>query len=127
MALRSREKEGLAPRESALDGFGHVPVQNETALAQAVSQHPVAVAVCCGDYIDNWHAYTGGIFNIPGTGAISPWHHKASRPRLPPKMHVQKPLNAACISCGESSHRLRHRRSMSGTCHSPDTMPAMEA
>lgn len=38
-------------------------------LAQAVSQHPVAVAVCCGDYIDNWHAYTSGIFNIPGTGA----------------------------------------------------------
>jgi hypothetical protein len=67
----SRKKEGLSPKESALDGFAHVPVQNETALAQAVSQHPVAVAVCCGDYIDNWHAYTGGIFNIPGTGTVT--------------------------------------------------------
>ncbi|KAK9917802.1 hypothetical protein WJX75_008442 [Coccomyxa subellipsoidea] len=66
-----RKKEGLSPKESALDGFAHVPVQNETALAQAVSQHPVAVAVCCGDYIDNWHAYTGGIFNIPGTGGCA--------------------------------------------------------
>ena len=32
----SRKKEGLAPKESALDGFAHVPVQNETALAQVL-------------------------------------------------------------------------------------------
>lgn len=57
-------------RVTALDGFAHVPPQNETALAQAVSQHPVAVAVCCGDYIDNWHQYTGGIFEIPNTGML---------------------------------------------------------
>lgn len=55
---------------ATLDGFGHVPPQNETAIAQAVSQHPVAVAVCCGDYIDNWHAYTGGLFDIPNTGEL---------------------------------------------------------
>lgn len=67
----SRRKEAVHPRESALDGFAHVPPQNETAIAQAVSQHPVAVAVCCGDYIDNWHAYTDGIFDIPGVGARS--------------------------------------------------------
>ncbi len=67
----SRKKEGHAPKASTLDGFGHVPPQNETAIAQAVSQHPVAVAVCCGDYIDKWHAYTGGIFEIPGVGAHS--------------------------------------------------------
>lgn len=58
------------PKASALDGFAHVPPQNETALAQAVSQHPVAVAVCCGDNIDNWHQYTGGIFEIPNTGTV---------------------------------------------------------
>lgn len=59
------------PRKaSALDGFAHVPPKNETALAQAVSQHPVAVAVCCGDNIDNWHQYTGGIFEIPNTGVF---------------------------------------------------------
>ncbi len=58
------------PKASTLDGFAHVPPQNETALAQAVSQHPVAVAVCCGDYIDNWHQYTGGIFEIPDTGIL---------------------------------------------------------
>ncbi|CAL8465129.1 g4664 [Coccomyxa elongata] len=74
-----RKKEGHAPKVSALDGFGHVPPQNETAIAQAVSQHPVAVAVCCGDYIDNWHAYTGGIFEIPGVdipgGCTDPLDH----------------------------------------------------
>ena len=50
----------------------HVPAQNETALAQAVTQHPVAVAVCCGDNIDNWHQYTSGIFEIPNTGRHRP-------------------------------------------------------
>lgn len=64
-----RKKEGRGPRAATLDGFAHVPPQNETALAQAVSQHPVAVAVCCGDYIDNWHQYAGGIFDIPNVGA----------------------------------------------------------
>ena len=66
------KKEGKSPRDATLDGFMHVPARNETALAQAVSQHPVAVAVCCGDNIDNWHQYTGGIFEIPNTGRHQP-------------------------------------------------------
>ena len=45
---RSREKQDVHPRAATLDGFADVPADNETALAQAVSQHPVAVAVCCG-------------------------------------------------------------------------------
>ena len=104
----------MHPRAATLDGFAHVPADNDTALAQAVSQHPVAVAVCCGarrvispacacmqgwfsayapssflsrskvlqarcggcmpkeavvragDLIDAWHAYTGGMFDVPG-------------------------------------------------------------
>lgn len=44
----SREKQDVHPRVATLDGFAHVPADNDTALAQAVSQHPVAVAVCCG-------------------------------------------------------------------------------
>ena len=66
------KKEGKSPRDARLDGFMHVPAQNETALAQAVTQHPVAVAVCCGDNIDNWHQYTSGIFEIPNTGRHRP-------------------------------------------------------
>ncbi|CAK0787246.1 hypothetical protein CVIRNUC_010463 [Coccomyxa viridis] len=73
------KKEGKSPRDATLDGFMHVPARNETALAQAVSQHPVAVAVCCGDNIDNWHQYTGGIFEIPNTdipgGCTDPLDH----------------------------------------------------
>ena len=67
------KKEGKSPRDATLDGFMHVPAHNETALAQAVSQHPVAVAVCCGDNIDNWHQYTRGIFEIPNTGRQQTW------------------------------------------------------
>jgi hypothetical protein len=69
---RRHKKERRGPKAATLDGFAHVPPQNETAIAQAVSQHPIAVAVCCGDYIDNWHTYTGGIFEIPGAGAHHP-------------------------------------------------------
>ena len=71
-------KEDHPRKVSALDGFAHVPPKNETALAQAVSQHPVAVAVCCGDNIDNWHQYTGGIFDIPNTGQFSQFSHYPS-------------------------------------------------
>ena len=35
-----------------LDAWESVPPGNETALMQAVSQHPVAVGMCCGDYLD---------------------------------------------------------------------------
>ena len=44
----SWRKEDAHPRAATLDGFANVPPDNDTALAQAVSQHPVAVAVCCG-------------------------------------------------------------------------------
>jgi len=35
-----------------LDAWESVPPGNETALMQAVSQHPVAVGMCCGDFLD---------------------------------------------------------------------------
>ena len=34
-----------------LDAWEAVPPGNETALMQAVSQHPVAVGMCCGDFL----------------------------------------------------------------------------
>ena len=50
-------------KKSALDGtgvvvtgFSKVPKKSEAALKAAVAKHPVAVAVCCGDFIDDWHA-----------------------------------------------------------------------
>ena len=39
-------------RVVTLDAWESVPPGNETALMQAVSQHPVAVGMCCGDYLD---------------------------------------------------------------------------
>ena len=59
------KKEGKSPWDATLDGFMHVPARNETALAQAVSQHPVAVAVCCGDNIDNWHSTPAASLRSP--------------------------------------------------------------
>ncbi|KAL4422406.1 hypothetical protein ABPG75_008603 [Micractinium tetrahymenae] len=44
-----------------IDGFVNVPKHNETALMQAVSHTPTVVAVCCGDYLDQWHLYKSGI------------------------------------------------------------------
>ena len=55
------------------DGFGRVPHVNETALMQAVSQHPVVVAVCCGEFLDAWHAYTGGFLEVAGIHLCSWW------------------------------------------------------
>ena len=50
-------------KQSALEGSGarvssfhNVPKKSEAALKAAVARHPVAVAVCCGDFIDDWHA-----------------------------------------------------------------------
>lgn len=37
-----------------------MPFSNETALAQAVSQTPVIVAICVGPALDDWHHYAGG-------------------------------------------------------------------
>ena len=53
MALDAKcavKKEGR--RVVTLDAWESVPPGNETALMQAVSQHPVAVGMCCGDYLD---------------------------------------------------------------------------
>ena len=35
-----------------LDAWEAVPPGNETALMQAVSKHPVAVGMCCGEFIN---------------------------------------------------------------------------
>jgi hypothetical protein len=45
--------------ELQVDDWEDVPFSNETALAAAVSQTPVIVAICCGPAIDDWHHYTG--------------------------------------------------------------------
>ncbi|WIA38434.1 hypothetical protein OEZ86_001758 [Tetradesmus obliquus] len=54
-----------AKHELQVDDWEDVPFSNETALAAAVSQTPVIVAICCGPAIDDWHHYTGGIFDSP--------------------------------------------------------------
>lgn len=50
---RKRSRRGRVP---GIDGFKHVPPKSEAALRAAVARGPVAVAVCCGDFIDDWHA-----------------------------------------------------------------------
>lgn len=35
----------------------------EFFVSQAVARHPVAVGMCCGDYIKDWHAYKSGVFD----------------------------------------------------------------
>lgn len=66
-------------RAASLDGFADIPRRNETALMQAVSQHPSTVAVCCGPFIEAWRNYTGGIFDIAGAtvpgGCVRPLDH----------------------------------------------------
>lgn len=58
-----------------------VPRRSEAALRAAVARHPVSVAVCCGDFIDDWHAYTGpGVMTFGGnmtdeTGCARPLDH----------------------------------------------------
>lgn len=47
-----------------IDSVESVTPDNETALMQAAAQHPVVVGVCCGDFIDDWHAYTGGVMDF---------------------------------------------------------------
>lgn len=56
----------------AVDGYLNVPRSNFTAFTQAVVMHPVATAICCGPYLDYWHAYTGGIMDIEGGVASTP-------------------------------------------------------
>ncbi|KAL4436130.1 hypothetical protein ABPG77_005578 [Micractinium sp. CCAP 211/92] len=59
----SRKERRMMRREVAvtIDGFVNVPKHNETALMQAVAHTPTVVAVCCGDYLDQWHLYKSGV------------------------------------------------------------------
>ena len=52
---------------ASVDGYVKVRKRSEAQLRAAVARRPVAVAVCCGDYIDDWHAYTGGIMKFNGS------------------------------------------------------------
>lgn len=61
---RCNAKERRMMRRDAavtIDGFVNVPKHNETALMQAVAHTPTVVAVCCGDFLDQWHLYKSGI------------------------------------------------------------------
>lgn len=53
---RKAEKSALDGSGARVVGFHDVPKKSEAALKAAVARHPVAVAVCCGDWIDDWHA-----------------------------------------------------------------------
>ncbi|KAL6769398.1 hypothetical protein ACKKBG_A30845 [Auxenochlorella protothecoides x Auxenochlorella symbiontica] len=57
---RRRERKRAAV---TIDYIVNLPEANETALEQALAHTPTNVAMCCGDFIDAWHLYTGGIFN----------------------------------------------------------------
>ena len=54
-----RRKERKA-KAAGVDGFKRVPRRSPAALKAAVAKHPVAVAVCCGDFIDDWWVGGGG-------------------------------------------------------------------
>lgn len=58
--LRKLERKRAAV---TIDHIVTVPESNETALAQALAHTPTNVAMCCGEFIDAWHLYTGGIFD----------------------------------------------------------------
>jgi hypothetical protein len=47
-----------------VDSWEDVPYSNETAMAQAVSQTPIIVAICAGPAIDDWHHYVGRCMTI---------------------------------------------------------------
>ena len=49
-----------------IDGLETVPPKDEEAMRKGVTIHPITVALCVGDWIKNWHAYTGGILHTPG-------------------------------------------------------------
>lgn len=48
-----------------LDGIEVVPPKDEHAMMQGVTQHPITVALCVGDWIKEWRAYTGGLLEVP--------------------------------------------------------------
>ena len=54
-----------------IDGLEIVPPRDEHAMMQGVTQHPITVALCVGDWIKQWRAYTGGILQVPGLPAKS--------------------------------------------------------
>jgi hypothetical protein len=56
----------ICRHELQVDSWEDVPFSNEAALAQAVSQTPVIVAICAGPAIDDWHHYTGAWEGILG-------------------------------------------------------------
>ena len=49
-----------------IDGLETVPPKDEVALMKGVTMHPITVALCVGDWIKDWRAYTGGILHTPG-------------------------------------------------------------
>ena len=53
---KEAKKSALEGSGARVTGFHNVPKKSEAALKAAVAKHPVAVAVCCGDFIDDWHA-----------------------------------------------------------------------
>ena len=53
-----------------LDGIEVVPPQDEYAMKQGVTQHPITVALCVGDWIKQWRAYTGGLLQTPGMSCL---------------------------------------------------------
>ncbi|GAB4818797.1 hypothetical protein N2152v2_005843 [Parachlorella kessleri] len=60
---KCRKRKARKHHVVTVDGYQFVPEHNETALMQSVAFLPTIVAVCCGQYIDQWHLYAGGIFD----------------------------------------------------------------
>lgn len=63
----------VCSHELKVDSWEDVPFSNEAALAQAVSQTPVIVAICAGPALDDWHHYTGGCLCLVDTVAAFAW------------------------------------------------------
>jgi hypothetical protein len=64
-------KKRAAHTVATVGRYVRVPKRSESALRAAVARHPVAVAVCCGDYIDDWHAYTGGVMAFGANKSVA--------------------------------------------------------
>ncbi|KDD74236.1 papain family cysteine protease [Helicosporidium sp. ATCC 50920] len=48
---------------TSIDHIVTIPERSEHALMQSLTHTPTSVAVCCGAFLDDWHLYTGGMFN----------------------------------------------------------------
>lgn len=99
---RCHHKRARGGRVRGVVGFKHVPPKNEAALKAAVARGPVAVAVCCGDFIDDWHAYTGGLmrFGISKNASAA-----AGPPTLTQLAGCPKPLDHAVVVVGYGTER----------------------